>query len=211
MRRSLPLWALLLQACDKPPVPPPPANLGPPQGILRLDRSGTAAWDLVKDANPGFPSLAFKLSYYGPKSRLEVRHEGWHKGKTVGSGKGNHLIQLPLVDDAAFGFSDGTAPDGRSVAVVHTSLPAESKKPGGAGGSRLGDTQQYAVPPLKMRSKRTYEPAWPLEIQDGQEAILWAVFVDEPADLPAGASVEERAKRADTAWIFRIRTADEPK
>ena len=41
--------------------------------------------------------------------------------------------------------------------------------------------------------------------------MIWAVFVDEPADVPPGATPEDRAKRAAAAFLFKIRTADEKK
>src|SRR5688572_20526740 len=204
MRLLIPLVVPVLLACDRPPSPAAPRA---PQGVLRIDRSGRLAGELLDPKpNPGYPSLVVTMSYAGPKTRLQLQHEGWHQGKRTGSGTNNASIHLPLSNDAAFGLSDGTSPEGKEVPVLHESLPAGPKV-----SDRIGGARQYAMPPLKMRSKRVHEPAWPLEVRDGGEAIVWAVFVDEPADVPAGATVEERARRADAAWILRIRTTDEKK
>jgi len=212
MRRSVLLLALLLHACDKPAAPPsavqPPAPSALPQGKLRLDRSGTNAWDYVKNADPGFPSLAVRMTYGGPKTYLKFQLETWHRGKPIAHERNHQSFQLPLADDLAFGFSDGKNKEGKDVVQVHESFPVKSKVAGDGNSSRTGSALEFGIPLLKMRSKRTIEPAWPLEIADGTEALLWAVFVDEPADLPADATPEERAKRADAAFLFRIRTAD---
>ena len=207
MRRLLALVVPVLLACDPPPPPTMPKAPAVPQGILRIDRSDRLAGELLDPKpNPEYPSLVMTMTYAGPKTRLQLQHEGWHQGKQTGSGTSNGSIQLPLSNEAAFGLSDGTSPEGKEVPVLHTSLPAGPKI-----SDRIGGARQYAMPPLKMRSKRVHEPAWPLEVRDGDEAIVWAVFVDEPAELPAGATIEERARRAEVAWILRIRTTDEKK
>jgi hypothetical protein len=211
MRRPLLLLAFLLQACDKPAVPPVPKPPPVPQGTLRLDRSAINAWDIVTKADPGYPSLAVRMTYAGPKTYLFFHREAWHQGKRIGEERKHQSFPLPLNDDLALGFSDGKDKEGKDVVQVHESLPVKSKVAGDANFSRTGSTTELVLTPLKMRSKRTVEPAWPLEIADGTEALLWAVFVDEPKDVPAGATPEERARRADAAFLFRIRTADEKK
>jgi hypothetical protein len=216
MRRSLMLVAILLQACD-PPAPPakqgtvPPAPAGPPAGVLRLDRSERTAPDLLKKRiTPGLPSLAVRLMYPGPRTHLEIQLEAWHQGKKEAGETDHQLFHLPLSDDAAFGFAEGMPPEGKAGTQVVISMPVQSAGSEG-GSSRTTSSLQFGVPLLKARTVDTYRPSWPLDVPDGKEVVLWAVFVDEPADAPTGASLEERAKRADTAWIFRIRTADEKK
>jgi len=204
MRRSLLVFALLVQACDRPAPPASqPAGLlsekvRPPLGILRLARTSASAADLLKNpkATSGLPSLAFRVDYAGPKTRLEISYEGWHQGQELGGAEGRRTIHVPVSEDAAFGFSDGKS--GKEVSVLTVEDSGLS-------------TQEFNIPSIRGRAFRTYEPSWPLEIPDGKDAVIWAVFVDEPGDAPAGASLEERAKRAKTAWLFRIRTADEKK
>jgi hypothetical protein len=212
MRRVVVLVALAFQACDKPPASPPATTPGPslpPLGKLRLDRSGAFARDFVEKANPGYPSLTVRMTYGGPKTFLEFQVEAWEEGKRISREKNHQMFHLPLADDAAFGFSDGKDKEGKDVVRLHESFPVKSKVAGDGNSSRTGTTSEFGMAPLKMRSKRTLELAWPLEVADGTEVMLWAVFVDEPADVPAGASPEERAKRAGAAWLFKIRTADE--
>jgi hypothetical protein len=157
---------------------------------------------------PGLPSFAFRLDYAGPKTWLEISSEVWRQGEELG-GSGDHSqIHHPVSDDAAFGFSE--APNGKQVSVIvaHEALPPPSepysRKSSGVGSS----SQVFDLPSLKGRAIRTYEPPWPLEIPDGKEAVIWAVFVDEPADVPSGATPEERARRASAAFLFRIRTSE---
>jgi hypothetical protein len=213
MRRPLLLLALLLQACDKPAASPPPAATPAPlpQGKLRLERSATPVRDLLKEATPGFPSLVVKMTYGGLKTYLDLHLEAWHQGQRIGNEKGHQSFKLPLNDEAAFGFSDVKDKEGKDIVRIHQTFPVESKTVGSGNSSRVGGTSEFGMPALKKRSTRTLEPAWPLEIADGTDALIWAVFVDEPADVPAGATPEERAKRAGSAWLFRIRTADEKK
>lgn len=209
MRRVLALTALLLQACDKPAPPLPTKPSGPASGILRLSRTEQSAAEILNDKSTvGFPSLVFRVEYAGPKTRIELRREGWHKGKRLGEGRGTCSFQLPLSGDGAFGFSDGKGAQGEPAVVEHASIRLGTA--GGKSGHLLGDKTAFPIPSLKGRSFRTLEPELPGDVPDGTEAV-WAVFVDEPAEVPAGTSPEERAKRADTAWIFRIRTADEKK
>lgn len=61
---------------------------------------------------------------------------------------------------------------------------------------------------IKGRALRSVRPELPQEISDGKEALFWAVFVDEPPGGEA-ASLDESAKRADTAWLFKISTIEE--
>jgi len=174
-----------------------------------MDRSETPARNLLDQANPGFPSLVVKMTYGGPKTYLDLRMEAWHQGQRIGNERGHQSFHLPLNDEAAFGFSDGKDKEGKDVVRLHQTFPVESKTAGSGNSSRVGGTSEFGMPALKMRDKHTtLEPTWPLEIADGTEALLWAVFVDETADVPPGASPELRAKRADSAWLFRIRTAD---
>jgi hypothetical protein len=210
MRRLLALAVLLLQSCDKPAPPTSmPKPSGPPPGVLRLSRTDKAAGEILKDKpTAGFPTLTFHVEYAGPRPRLELHREGWHKGKRLGEGKGNYSLQLPLSGDGAFALSDGKGTQGEPAVVVHASIRLGTT--GTNSENLLGDTTAYPLPSLQGRSFRTLEPGFPRDVPDGTDAV-WAVFVDEPADVPAGATPEERAKRADTAWIFRIRTADEKK
>lgn len=216
MRRSLMLVAILLQACD-PPAPPakqgtvPPAPSGPSVGVLRLTPSGSAAQDLLKKrVTPGLPTLAVRLMYPGPRTHLEIQLEAWHHGKKEAGETDHQLFHLPLSDDAAFGFAEGMPPEGKAGTQVVISMPVQSAGSEG-GSSRTTSSLQFGVPLIRGKAIRTHGPTLPLDVPDGKEVVLWAVFVDEPADAPPGASLEERAKRADTAWIFRIRTADEKK
>ena len=75
---------------------------------------------------------------------------------------------------------------------------------------RIGRVEEFGNPAIKGRVSHTFTPRLPLEVPDGKDMIFWAVFVDEPPGNEA-ASFEERASRADMAWLFRIHTADEKK
>jgi hypothetical protein len=148
------------------------------------------------------------MTYGGPNTYVEREMEVWHEGKRIAKERGHQSFQLPLSDDAAFGFSDGKDGEGKEVVKFHDTYPVQSKVPGAGDYSRASGSFEFGLPSLKTHPRQILEPAFPLEIVDGTEALLWAVFVDEPAELPAGATPEERAKRAGTAFLFRVRTAD---
>jgi len=215
MRRSLLALVLLLQACD-PPAPPAKdrggflrAPIQPKAGILRVARTSASAPEILATwkPTPGLPSFAFRKDYVGPKTRLETSSEVWHQGEGRGGSADLETIQLPVSDDGAFGFSEGKNGQEISVIMAQEGVRSEPSYRTTVGGS----SQVFKIPSLRGRVIRTYEPSWPLEIPDGKDAVLWAVFVDEPADVPVGASLEERAKRATAAFLFRMRTADEKK
>jgi len=214
MRRALIFAALLFQACDKPAAPAPPAPpplAAAPPGILRISRSTRTPADLLNNkAVHGFPKLAVRLDYAGPRTSITTAFEAWRDGKKEAGETDHQMIHLPLADDAAFGFADAKTKDGKEATEVVVSMPVESAGSSG-GASRTVSSLQFGVPLLKGKVVKTIEPTLPLEIADGKEVLLWAVFADEPADVPAAATPEERAKRADTAWLFRIRTADAKK
>jgi hypothetical protein len=219
MRRSLLALVLLLQACD-PPAPPAKerdgflqAPIKPPPGILRVARTSASAAELLGRGKPtpGLPSFTFRMDYAGPKTQLEISSQVWRQGEEVGGSGGCGTIRPPVADDAAFGFFE--SPDGKHVSVIvaHEVILPRSESPSGrvSGGSTT--SQVFDLPSLLGRAIRTTEPSWPLEIPDGKEVVIWAMFVDEPDDVPSGATPEERAKRAAAAFLFRIRTADEKK
>ena len=60
------------------------------------------------------------------------------------------------------------------------------------------------MPPFAGHRIETWEPSWPLDVQDGASGLIWAVFVDEPAGA-APATPPERARRAAAAWLFSLR------
>lgn len=220
-------WVALGSACDRPSNPPTatpaptnptttvpsPHTSMPPLAILRLSPSNPVPRDLLDpfSPSPGLPTLNLKVEYGGPKSRLEIDSAGWHQGKKLGANQGRQLIHLPFTGDAAFGFAEGRNPEGKAVVSVIHSISVGSNPHTGTVSGRTRSAQQYGVPPINDRRCRTYEPQWPLEIPDGKEAVFWGVFVDEPPDAGEPGSPEERARRADTAWLFRIRVADERK
>ena len=176
-----------------------------------MARTRASAAEILAKWKPttGLPSFAFRIDYVGPKTRLEVSYQLWHQGKDLGSAESHETLDLPVSDDAAFGFLDGKNGQQVSVIVAHEVITPQSDRPSRSSPGVM--TQQFDLPALRDRAIRTHEPSWPLEIPDGKDGVVWAVFVDEPADVPAGATPEERAKRADTALIFRIRTADAKK
>ena len=211
-RLALLAWVLVLTSCDRPTSPQvaPPAKLPtlkdkhslPPAGVLRLSPAPLPS-DLGDTFRPtaGLPTLCVKLEYAGPKTRLEVDTEGWHQGKKLGGSLGHQSIQLPLSEAATFGFGEGVNPEGKPIVTVIESIPT--------GTGRTGGIYQYAVPPIKG-GVSTFIPRIPLEVADGGEAIFWAVFVGEPF-LVVDRSPETRARSAETAWLFKIRIADEKK
>lgn len=204
---------LLISGCDRPSSPPAlPRSSLPPAGTLRLS-SANLSPDIQSQFHPtaGLPTLCVKLEYAGPRTWLGIDAEGWHQGKKLGGGEGGVSINVPLSGDAAFGFVDGSSPEGKPELTIIESIPVHSDSTTGAVSGRIGTTHQYGVPPIKGRVCRTFQPRWPLEMSDGKEAIIWAVFVDEPLTNEEALSLEERARRADTAWLFKIRTADEKK
>lgn len=212
---------LLIVGCEKPL---PPASHSPPAipplaaqshlpapGILRI-----SAATLPADLQPEFYStsgpgpLALKLEYAGPKTWLDVRTEFWWKGKTLGGGEGGQSIFPPLSDIAAFAFPEGPDSKGNSRVTVLDSIPVKSD--GSGHKSRIGTTKDFGeLTSLKGRRVLVFKPQFPLEVKDGDDAIVWGVFVDEPEGAPTSASLEERAARAEAAWIFRMGPKDEKK
>src|SRR5262245_58834993 len=193
-----------------PPVPAPaPEPPLPPEGILRLTRTGRPADDVLGNFTPvpGLPVLYLKLRYGGRKSGLEVEQEAWHNGKKLGTAESFQFSPVPSTGLAAWGFGQKVGSEGKPRVALYESVPARVGKDPSEGSAQAFTTQEYSVPPLEGRDCRTYEPAWPLEISDGEQAVFWGVFVDEPSDGPSAAALEERARRACTAWLLRIRLA----
>ncbi len=221
-RLAVLIGSLLLSGCDRSA---PSASAPSSSSVRALVRSpfplkgmrvsaGTPTPGLGSSfqSSKDHPSLILKLEYEGSKSWLDVETEFWSKGKRFEGGEGGQSIYAPLSDVAAFGFSEGLDKEGRPRVIVTESIPAMSKGPGGGGSARMGSTKDYHdVPSLKNRRILTFHPQWPIEIVDGKEAVVWAVFVDEPPGSPETDSLEERAARADAAWIFRIGPGDEKK
>jgi hypothetical protein len=149
------------------------------------------------------------LDYAGPKKWLRVTIEFWSKGKRLEGDDGGESIHPPLSDVAAFGFADGSDSKGNPRVLVITSLPAKSTRGEGDGAARVNTTHEYGEPPsLKGRRIRTHTATFPLAIPDGKMELLWAVFGDEPEGAVEKASLEERAAKADFAWIFKVGTGD---
>lgn len=202
------ILAILLTACDQqvpsatPASRPAPLAKGPAQDadlpaptIMRLS-SANPPQGLDSDAE--LPRFASKVEYAGPKTQLRVDAWAWLEGKGLGGGEGSRSIDLPLNGVAAFGFTEG--PDASGLHRVNMiQLFTE-----GSGHTR--STTGFAVPSIKAKSITTYEPVWPLEVPDGELAIVWAVFVNEPEQSPEDMDVEERALRAEAAWVFKVGT-----
>lgn len=119
-------------------------------------------------------------------------------------------IDLPLAGNASFGFSEGKDSEGKDVVTLSQSIQLASS--GGASGpTSVGGGTTSPMPPIRGRNVQTFEPAWPVNVTDGSDAVFWGVFVDEPVFEGEPPTLKERALRADTAWLFTIRMADEKK
>jgi hypothetical protein len=161
-------------------------------------------------SSDGLPGYCAMLDYTGPRTWLGFHPEGWNKGKRLSEGRGECTIKVPLSGEIAFGFSEVSGPDGKMGITIKESFPMESDPETHFVTHRFGTSTSFAIPSIKGRALHTMRADLPLEIPDGKEVVFWAVFVDEPAGSEA-ASLEERASRADAAWLFKLRTVDEKK
>lgn len=212
MRRFTVLIVLLACGCDRAaPAPAPPAvKAGPLPGILVL-RPGPLPPELTKDAayRPGLPSLGLQVEYPGPKLGLRVEVQGFEKGVSRASSKDHRLISLPLIADLGFGFGEGKNSEGTLQPAVIQSFGVSSAD--GHSRTRTGGSGTMAIAPIGERRCQTWEPKWPLEIADGQEEIVWAVFVAEPEGDRKDVPILERVKQAEAAWIFKAASSEKPK
>jgi hypothetical protein len=229
-RIVVPLWSdalaviavtLLMSACDGPASPPraqlpnPPASKAksspPPPGTIRLSHAPLPA-NLQSEfsSSDGLPGYCARLDYSGPKTWLGFHPEGWHKGKRLSEGRGEHTIRVPLSGEIAFGLSELSGSEGKMGILIKESFPVESDSETHFVTHRFSTSTSFAIPSIKGRGLHTMRADLPLEIPDGKEVVIWAVFVDEPAGSET-ATLEDRASRADAAWLFKIRTVDEKK
>jgi hypothetical protein len=154
--------------------------------------------------------LVLKLEYAGPMNWLDVRAEFWSKGKSMDEGPAGQGIHPPLSDVAAFGFEEGRDSKGNSTVTVRESIPVKSSASGEK--ARFGTTYSYGEPTtLKGRRISVYKPQLPLEVKDGTDAVIWGVFVDEPEGTAVSVSPEQRAARAEFAWLFKMGPKGEKK
>jgi len=196
--------------CD-PAAPAPPAlKAGAPPGILVV-RPGTVPPELMKEAayKPGLPSLGLKLEYPGPQLGLRVEAQGFEKGVSRASTKSHQVITLPLAADLGFGFGEGANSEGKVLAAVIEKFVTTSGS--GRSTTRTGGVTQMGIPPIGARDFQMYEPNWPLEVADGKEAVVWGVFVHEPAGDRRAVPLMTRVKEAEAAWLFTIATGEKPK
>lgn len=212
MRLLLALGVFLV-ACDPPappttppaPAPAPAAPSLPPPGVLRL-ASVEQPSDLDPEYRPtsGLPAVFMKAEYAGPREDLVLGMEFWSKGHNDRAGSTLRSIRLPYSGVVVVGFKEARDAQDKPL-LKHFVFLQESPPEGGS--SRVSTGGEYAGLP-SLAGARVVLPAWPLEIADGNGALFWAVFVNEPAGAPEGASLEERARRAEAAWLFRIRTQE---
>jgi hypothetical protein len=119
-------------------------------------------------------------------------------------------MSVPLSGEAVFTFTEGKNSAGTPLVSVAKYIPESWNPKTNVVTGRIGDIGQYPVPPIQGRAVTEYRPHLPLDVADGKDAIFWAVFVDEPPGTPPE-DLEERARKADVGFIFRIRTAEETK
>lgn len=143
------------------------------------------------------------MEYAGPAQGFRDRLDAWTAGRVTSSHKGTRRLDVPVRGELLLGFGTDPKRSGQQVLVHSVWL---NGRYGDGGGHSTMDVGQG---PLHERRVATWQPTWPLEIRDGQETLLWGIFVDEPAGDPP-ASLEERAKRAAAAWLYRVGTAEAP-
>lgn len=203
---------LLVAGCEPTASSPasPAVKTAPPPGLLRL-RPGPLPPELTKDAayRAGLPSLGLQVEYTGPKLGLRVEAEGFEKGEPRASFQDVRALDLPLIADLGFGFGEKKNSEGTPQAAVIqafglTTADARSK-------TRTGGSGTMAIPPIGTRPCRTWVPKWPLEIPDGKEEIVWAVFVGEPEGDRRSVPIPQRVKQAEAAWVFKASSSEKPK
>jgi len=219
---ALLVWVSLLVGCDRPAAPsanpsaksPPsrPKVLLPSLGVIRLSPASLPA-DLQSEFAPsgGLPSYCAKFEYAGPRTWLAINPQRWQKGKVFSEDKGEHTMKVPMSGEIAFTMTEVSNAAGQTDIKIHETYPVESDPETGLVTHRFSTSTSYAHPSIKGLAVHTVKADLPLEIPDGKEATIWAVFVDEPPGAELSMSLEDRAKRADSAWLFKISTVEPEK
>jgi hypothetical protein len=178
--------------------------------VIRLSTANLPA-DLQAEFAPsgGLPSFCAKFEYTGPRTWLAINPQRWEKGKISSEDRGEHTMRVPLSGEIAFNLTEVLTAAGQTEIRIHETYPVESDPERGVVTHRYSNSTSYAHSSIKGRTVHTVRANLPVEIPDGKEATIWAVFVDEPPGAESSRSLEERAKQADAAWLFRI-SAIEP-
>jgi hypothetical protein len=158
----------------------------------------------------GLPSLSLRVEYSGPKPRLRVDAEGFEHGRSRAQTINVRVVELPLSGDLAFAFGEDKNKDGMLLAAVIESFTIQSSSSSGMVTRRDGGVSEMPMPPIGEREFHLYQPTWPLEISDGQESIIWGVFVGEPEGAKENTTLTERVQHAEAAWLFKVSTTDTP-
>src|SRR5258706_8731332 len=164
------LLAISVSSCDHPSAPPPgPSKAGPPPGVLRLT-PGPLPKELTDDPNfrVGLPSIAFQVEYRGPQPAIRHDAETFVKGESKGGMKGVRMMSLPCQIDMAFAL--GEDKDSKGVVIAAESEKQATRSGSGVLTTRHGGTSsQPQTVSTRGRQCRIYQPAWPLDIRDGEE------------------------------------------
>jgi hypothetical protein len=205
-------WALLVliwgyaAGCDRPAASPS----GPPRaGSLRLAPAELPfAFSQEPMVRPGLPHVSLRLDYAGPKPCLRIDLEEFDHGKLAGESHFAQEIQLPYSGTWAVAFGERKDAEGNLQAALAERLPGTPVMSRGAtarGELTVTRSRQAA---LGSRPVSLYQPAWPLEVPEGQEAVVWGVFVGGSSEK---GSPLERAHSAESAWIFKFAATDLPR
>jgi len=204
---ALLLLATPLASCDRGSTPPGKI-LG--QGILRLTPAATVPPEIGRDAayRPGLPQLSLSVEYSGPKPCLRFRAEGFESGKSRAETEDIRAIGLPLRGELAFALGEGKNSEGKLLTAIIERFPGTSNPATGLVSTRSGGVAQMPIEPIGQRKWKTYEAKWPLEVPDGNEIVVWGVFVGEPSNLKEDMQLMERARQAEAAWLFKVSTTE---
>jgi len=217
------LLAVSLAGCDRPtgPASPPGQSSqgGTPKkevlrpGVVRLSPLGSVPPEVTREPayRPGLPTLSLNVEYSGPKPGLRVDAQGFEHGKSAAEAEDVRALELPLSGEVAFGFGESKNSQGMLLAAVIERFSDGPSPSTGLISKRSGSVGQMGISPIGSRKWKVYQPAWPLEIPDGTEEIIWGVFVGEPPESKEDTPLQERVKRAEAAWIFKVSTTELPK
>ena len=174
----------------------------PPKGIIRISPSSLFEGDTKKlEPHLGLISGCVKLKYSGPKKYINTAYEIWEDGKLK---KSSDLLSTSIDNSYDGEISVSLKNESTDDIKQVYRLTVADTVAGNCGSS--SEIVPEIVFPDGGRSPRNINKV--IEISDDKEIAVWGYVVQKDTVILNEESIEESAKKASWAFVFKISMSD---